>query len=175
MGTGVNERDEAASGGETGFVGAQSEVKVDAKGRMSVTVSAQQFLAQNGDNEYFLTAIFDAEDEQDLKVIRIYPMSVWLSNEKLLLEQKEFADDAADILFVAYYYGHKASIDSHGRILLPARSRKELKLENETAVLVCGKGPVVDVYTIAAHNQRLQSSRRGVYHKKRRIGRIGFV
>ena len=83
---------------------------VDDKGRLKLPVDMQQYLASLGDERYFVTST-------DGRIARIYPISVWKENEKILAELAKVDSDAADALsFMANDLGSDAKIDPQGRI-----------------------------------------------------------
>jgi MraZ protein len=95
---------------------------VDEKGRLKLPVDVQTFLGGFGDGTLFVTSIDD-------RIARIYPISVWKGNEKILEQLATEDPDAADSLaFVTNDYGAEAKVDPQGRITLPTDLRRALGL-----------------------------------------------
>ena len=109
--------------------------RVDDKGRLKLPVNFQEFI---GGEKLFVTSL-------DARIARLYPISVWQANEKLLSEFTDDPDVAEHIAFVADHYGADSEVDAQGRVLLPTDLRRELKLENEQVWLQCFQG-AINVY-----------------------------
>ena len=92
----------------------------------------QQYL---GNEKLFITTL-------DTRIARIYPISVWEQNEKLLFDQTDDTDAAEDLAFVANHFGADGDIDSQGRILLPTELRRTLNLENQPVRLDYFQGAI---------------------------------
>jgi MraZ protein len=106
--------------------------RVDEKGRLKLPVNFQQYL---GNEKLFITTL-------DTRIARIYPISVWEQNEKLLFDQTDDTDAAEDLAFVANHFGADGDIDSQGRILLPTELRRALNLENQPVRLDYFQGAI---------------------------------
>ena len=120
---------------------------VDEKGRLKLPVDVQTFLGGFGDDKLFVTSM-------DGRIARIYPISVWKGNEKVLEELATEDPDAADALaFVANDYGADAKIDPQGRITLPTDLRRALALENQEVRLDCSQS-AINVYSNAEYEAR---------------------
>jgi MraZ protein len=109
--------------------------RVDEKGRLKLPVNFQEFIAGE---KLFVTSL-------DARIARLYPISVWQANEKLLSELTEEPEVAEHIAFIADHYGADAEVDGQGRVLLPTNLRRELKLENDQVWLQCFQD-AVNVY-----------------------------
>ena len=93
---------------------------VDEKGRLKLPVNFQQFLGSMGDDKLFVTSVDD-------RIARIYPISVWQGNEKILGDLATEDPDAAEALFfVTNDYGAEAKVDPQGRVTLPTDLRRTL-------------------------------------------------
>lgn len=109
--------------------------RVDEKGRLKLPVNFQGFIAGE---KLFVTSL-------DARIARLYPISVWQANEKLLAELTEDPDVAEHLAFIADHYGADSEVDGQGRVLLPTDLRRELKLENDQVWLQCFQG-AINVY-----------------------------
>ena len=125
---------------------------VDDKGRLKLPVELQQYLTAIGDEKYFVTSVDD-------RIARIYPISVWKGNEKVLEELATEDPDAAEALaFVANDYGAEAKVDPQGRMTLPTDLRRALALENQEVRLDCSQG-AINVYSKAEYEARKQKAK----------------
>ena len=106
--------------------------RVDEKGRLKLPVNFQQYL---GNEKLFITTL-------DTRIARIYPISVWEQNEKLLFDQTDDTAAAEDLAFVANHFGADGDVDSQGRVLLPTELRRALNLENQPVRLDYFQGAI---------------------------------
>src|SRR5262245_61223142 len=104
--------------------------KLDEKGRLKAPTKIQEYLDALREKRLFVTSL-------DRTETRIYTLSVWRENEKRLA--REAADDVA---FIAADLGAESEMDSQGRILIPAKLRAELGIENSTVRLWANSGHV---------------------------------
>lgn len=117
---------------------------VDDKGRLKLPVDLQQYLTAIGDEKFFVTSTDD-------RIARIYPISVWIGNEKVLEALATEDPDAAEALsFVANDYGAEAKVDPQGRVTLPTDLRRALALENQEVRLDWSQG-AINVYSKAEY------------------------
>jgi MraZ protein len=120
---------------------------VDDKGRLKLPVELQQYFTAIGDEKYFVTSVDD-------RIARIYPISVWKGNEKVLEQLATEDPDAAEALaFVANDYGAEAKVDPQGRLTLPTDLRRALALENQEVRLDCSQSGV-NIYSKAEYEAR---------------------
>jgi MraZ protein len=125
---------------------------VDEKGRLKLPVDVQTFLGGFGDDKLFVTSIDD-------RTARIYPISVWRVNEKVLESLATEDPDAADALaFVANDYGAEAKLDPQGRVTLPTDLRRALSIENQEVRLDCTQS-AINIYSKAEYEARKRQSR----------------
>lgn len=140
---------------------------VDEKGRLKLPVDVQTFLAGFGDDKLFVTSM-------DGRIAKIYPISVWKGNEKVLEELATEDPDAADALaFVANDYGADAKIDPQGRITLPTDLRRALSLENQEVRLDCTPSSV-NIYSNAEYEARKRQSQERLGDKLKSAKLKGF-
>ncbi len=114
--------------------------RVDEKGRLKLPSDFQQYLnatfaADGTDARVFITSL-------DLRIARIYPISVWKQNEMLLAQEKENPEAARRVVFLAKDLGGSSEVDSQGRVLMPAELRKMLNLEGQPVFLDCYKNRI---------------------------------
>jgi MraZ protein len=125
---------------------------VDEKGRLKLPVELQQYFTAIGDEKYFVTSVDD-------RIARIYPISAWKGNEKVLEELATENPDAAEALaFIANDYGAEAKVDGQGRITLPTDLRRGLALENQEVRLDCSMG-AVNIYSKTEYEARKQKAK----------------
>ena len=128
-----------------------SQASVDDKGRLKLPTNFQQFLNSIGDQRFFVTSL-------DRHIARIYPISVWEQNEKVMNELSAQDPEAAEALgFTANDLGADAKLDPQGRMTLPTELRRELELENQEVRLACFLGGI-DVYSMKEYDARKQKA-----------------
>ncbi len=81
-----------------------------------------------GDEKLYLTSL-------DTRIGRVYKLSVWKQNEKVLSEERDNPEWAEDLLHLANHYGADGEVDAQGRVLLPTTLRRELELEDQQVYL----------------------------------------
>jgi DNA-binding transcriptional regulator/RsmH inhibitor MraZ len=140
---------------------------VDDKGRLKFPVELQQYFTAIGDEKFFVTSVDD-------RIARIYPISVWKGNEKVLDElAAEDPDAAEDLAFVSNDYGAEAKVDPQGRMTLPTDLRRALGLENQEVRLDC-TGGVVNVYPKTEYEARRLRAKENLAAKLRSARLKGF-
>ena len=140
---------------------------MDDKGRLKLPVDVQQYLAKLGDERFFVTSVDD-------RIAKIYPISLWIGNEKVLEELATEDPDAAEALaFVANDYGAEAKVDPQGRMTLPTDLRRALALENQEVRLDCSQG-VINIYSKAEYEARKQKAKDSLEEKLKTAKLKGF-
>jgi MraZ protein len=140
---------------------------VDEKGRLKLPVDVQAFLGGFGDEKLFVTSI-------DGRIARIYPISVWKGNEKVLESLATEDPDAADALaFVSNDYGAEAKVDPQGRVTLPTDLRRSLALENQEVRLDCTQS-AINVYSNAEYEARKRQAQERLADKLKVAKLKGF-
>ena len=141
---------------------------VDDKGRLKLPVDVQQYLVALGDERFFVTSV-------DGRTARIYPISVWKGNEKVLEALAMEDPDAADALaFMANDYGAEAKVDPQGRVTLSTDLRRALALENQEVRLDCSQG-AINVYSKAEYEAQLKNAEGLLEEANVAAARKGFV
>ena len=92
----------------------------------------QEFLLKLNEQKVFITS-------WDLRTIRIYPICVWKQNEILFDNAGDDAEDLEDLQHLTNKWGDDSPVDQSGRILIPQKLRREMKIENQTVSLECQK------------------------------------
>jgi len=140
---------------------------VDDKGRLKLPVDLQQYLTAIGDERFFVTSV-------DGRIARIYPISVWKGNEKVLEALATENPDAADALtFMANDYGAEAKVDPQGRITLPTDLRRGLALENQEVRLDCSQG-AINIYSKAEYEARKRQAQDNLAERLKAAKMKGF-
>ena len=140
---------------------------VDDKGRIKLPVELQQYLSAIGDEKYFVTSVDD-------RIARIYPISVWKGNEKILEALATENPDAAEALaFVANDYGAESKMDPQGRMILPTDLRRALALESQEVRLDCTQG-AINIYSKAEYEARKQKAKDSLAEKLKTAKLKGF-
>ena len=140
---------------------------VDDKGRLKLPVDLQQYLTAIGDDKLFVTSVDD-------RIARIYPISVWKGNEKVLAELATEDPDAADaLMFVTNDYGADAKVDPQGRVTLPTDLRRALALENQEVRLDWSQG-AINVYSKAEYEARKKQAKDNLAEKLKMAKLKGF-
>jgi MraZ protein len=143
-----------------------AQARVDDKGRLKLPSEFLEFLRQSGVDKVFITTL-------DLRSARLYPLSVWKSNENFFENAGEDAEKAEDVAFVAKVYGGDSEIDAQGRVLIPAPLRKELELESEPVWLDHYNGRI-NVTNRKVYEERMQRARVGLGDKVKALEKRGM-
>lgn len=102
---------------------------IDDKGRVKLPVDFQQYFASVGAKTFFITSL-------DACIASIYPIDAWRRNLRRVAENKDDPTAAAEFKFLTADLGGRADIDSQGRLLVPAKLRAELGMENQPVRLL---------------------------------------
>ncbi len=98
--------------------------KMDDKGRLKLPADFQQYFSDLKETRFFITSL-------DRRIGRIYTVSAWRQNEKLLAGNQGDPKKRRGVAFNAADLGGQSEIDSQGRLLVPAELRRELELESQ--------------------------------------------
>ncbi len=122
--------------------------RVDEKGRCRLPKEFEDFLRSLPDSEFFVTSIDGGS------VVRVYPMSVWQANVKIMAEFDEDPELAEATSFEADHWGAASNIDSQGRVLIPPELRRKAGVENQK-VKVRYYRSAVEIYSEVEGERRL--------------------
>ena len=137
---------------------------VDDKGRLKLPVNFQEYLGTFGDEKLFATSVDD-------RIARVYPISTWRANEKVMETLAMEDPDAAEALsIVTNDYGADTKMDTQGRITLPTDLRRALALENQEVRVDWSSG-AINVYSMAEYVSRKQWAK-GILAEKLKVARM---
>jgi len=140
---------------------------VDEKGRLKLPVPFQEHLGAIGDDRLFATSVDD-------RTARIYPISVWEANEKILAELAKEDPDASDSLFfIANDYGAEAKVDPQGRVTLPTDLRRAMALESAEVRLDWSQGGI-NIYSMGEYEARRRRAKENLNEKLKAAKQKGF-
>lgn len=145
------------------------QASVDAKGRLKVPERIQEYLKGKGIEKVFITTF-------DLKQARIYPISTWSDNEKVLRAAGQHQEAARRFAHLANYYGGEDELDSGGRFLIPSRLRELIGLDEKAPVwlnVYCDT--YINVVTKAANDQIIQAATVNIDSDRSALEGIGLL
>jgi MraZ protein len=140
--------------------------RVDEKGRLKLPAVFQQYLTDLGEKRVFVTSL-------DIRIARIYPISVWKENEILFDTATEDPEAAEDVKFIANDLGADSEIDGQGRVLVPQELRRMLTLENQPVWIECQKGRM-NVYGKEVYEDRKRRAYENAADKLRALEKKGL-
>src|SRR6185437_11481649 len=124
------------------------QAKCDDKGRLKLPVEFATYLKTLEVDKVFITKL-------DLKLVRIYPKTVWQSNQNLFAAAGADAKIAQDIAFIANLFGAYSEIDDNGRVLIPTELRRKLEIEAQPVWLDYYNGRI-NVFGKKIYDERMQ-------------------
>jgi len=143
-----------------------AQTRVDDKGRLKLPVEFLEYLKALNVDKVFITTV-------DLQLARIYPLSVWKSNENLFQNAGELTESAEDIAYLAKAYGGQSEIDAQGRVLMPAELRRMLEMESQPVWIDYYNGGI-NVSNKKMHDERMQRARVNLGDKVKALRKNGF-
>ena len=123
--------------------------RIDDKGRLKVPNAFRTLVQGKHGRELFLTSVTG-------ECVRIYPMPVWLEIEQKLAEMPSTHPARLRFLERVNYYGQASSIDTQGRVLIPAVLREVAGIADD--VVVIGNQDHLIVWNEEKIQKRLKSS-----------------
>jgi DNA-binding transcriptional regulator/RsmH inhibitor MraZ len=143
-----------------------TETRVDDKGRLKLPAEFLEYLRASKVDKVFITTV-------DLQLARIYPLSVWKSNEILFQNAGELAELAEDVAIISKSYGGHSEIDSQGRVLMPSELRRLLELESQPVWIDYYNGGI-NVAGKKIHEERMQRARVNLADKVKTLRKNGL-
>jgi MraZ protein len=143
-----------------------AQARVDDKGRLKLPAEFLEYLKKLEVDKVFITTV-------DLQLARIYPISVWKSNETLFANAGDLAELADDVAYIAKYYGGDSEIDAQGRVLVPTELRRKLSLEAQPVWLDTYNGRI-NVASKAVHEGRLHRALANLGDKVKTLEKKGL-
>ena len=120
--------------------------RVDEKGRLDVPADLFSYLQSAGITKFFITTT-------DLRMGRIYPIEVWKHNEKVFLEARGSSHAMKRLAFLARAHGDYGMVDKAGRLLLPAKLREVLHLNQRQTVWLELHNGVINILTQGVYEE----------------------
>jgi MraZ protein len=102
--------------------------KVDDKGRLKIPAGFRKLVEEKFGSDCFITS---TDGERAL----IYPMPVWYDFQARLAKVPSTSVAKAKLLERVNYFGHTASIDGQGRVLVPAVLRNVAGIAEDVVVI----------------------------------------
>jgi MraZ protein len=163
--------DQVESGALNGVIAVEpphsiAQARVDDKGRLKLPSEFLEYLKKLGVDNVFITTL-------DMEQGRIYPISVWKSNENLFANAGDLAENAEDVAYIAKYYGGDSGIDAQGRILLPTELRRKLNAESQPVWLDVYNGRI-NFVTKNVHEARLHRAQANLPEKVKSLDKKGL-
>lgn len=105
-----------------------SPAKIDEKGRLKVPAGFRKLIEERYGGECFITS-------KDGERALIYPMPVWLEFHSRIARVPSSSVAKEKLMERMNYFGHAASMDGQGRILIPTVLRSVAGITDEVVVL----------------------------------------
>ena len=106
----------------------QSPAKIDEKGRLKVPADFRKIIEEKYGKECFITS---TDGERAL----VYPLAVWFDFQARLAKVPSTSMAKAKLLERVNYFGQVGSLDTQGRITVPAVLRHVAGITDEVVVL----------------------------------------
>ncbi len=133
--------------GEGNFRGSAS-AKIDDRGRLKMPTGFRRILAERYGPELFVTSVLGTS-------ALAYPMPVWEAIEDRLAAVPDTDRVKQRYLERVNYFGHEASMDSQGRILIPQILRESAVMAGE--VVISGRVAYLEIWNHERFVDRLQA------------------
>jgi transcriptional regulator MraZ len=102
--------------------------RVDEKGRLKVPADFRKFIEEKYGSDCFITST-------DGERAMIYPLPVWYDFQSRLAKVPSTSMAKQKLLERVNYYGQAATIDTQGRVLVPAVLREVASIKDDVVVL----------------------------------------
>lgn len=142
------------------------QARIDDKGRLKLPADIQKYVERLNEKSLFITTL-------DQNTVRLYPTAVWQENEAFFVHEMEDAEPASDLQFIANHFGADSPVDAQGRVLMPARLREKIPLEDQPVWLECQKGRI-NLYNQQVYEERLSRAQQGLAEKLRALEKRGL-
>ena len=120
--------------------------RVDEKGRLDVPNDLFQYLQSTGITKFFITTT-------DLRMGRIYPIEIWKNNEKVFRDARGSSHAMKRLAFLSRVHGDYGMVDKNGRLLLPAKLREALHLNQRQTVWLEVHNGVINILTQGVYDE----------------------
>ena len=124
--------------------------RVDDKGRLDVPTELISYLQGAGITKLFITT-------PDLRLGRIYPNEIWKHNQKVFLEQRGI-QGMKRVAFLSRVHGDYGEVDKAGRLLLPAKMREALHLNQRQTVWLEVHNGVINILTQSVYEETFRDA-----------------
>jgi DNA-binding transcriptional regulator/RsmH inhibitor MraZ len=142
------------------------QAKCDDKGRVKLPAEFNGFLKAQGVDKVFITTL-------DTRIARIYPKTVWESNQNVFDSAGEDAELAEDVAFIANLFGAYSDLDDQGRVLVPTELRRKLEIEGQAVWLDYYKGRF-NVFGKKIYDERMQRAMVNLGEKVKALEKKGL-
>ncbi len=105
-----------------------SPAKIDKKGRLKVPATFRKIIEERYGQDCFITSTDGAK-------ALVYPLPVWFEMQSRLARVPSTSQAKAKFLERVNYFGQVSSIDTQGRVLVPAVLREEAGIADDVVVL----------------------------------------
>ncbi len=122
--------------------------RIDAKGRLKVPTPFRRLIEEKHGDEFYITSLTGEN-------VRIYPLPEWESIEQRLALLPTMDPARRRFLDRTNYYGHQATIDGQGRLLIHPLLRSSAQVIGDVAVL--GYLTYLEVWELDKFRERLLS------------------
>ena len=123
--------------------------KVDDKGRLKIPSGFRKIIEDRYGADCFITSI-------DGDHALVYPMPVWSEFQSRIAKVPSTSVAKKKLLERANFFGQPSSIDAQGRVLIPARLRKDAQIAED--VVVIGETDHLIVWNEEQIEKRMKSS-----------------
>ncbi len=124
--------------------------RVDEKGRLDLPGALISYLEAAAITKVFITTT-------DMRTGRIYPMEIWKHNEKVFLEQRG-KPGMKRLAFLSRVHGDAGAVDKSGRLLLPAKLREALHLNQRQTVWLEVHNGVINILTQSVYEENYREA-----------------